>query len=213
LKQLRQKNRAPVGGWRYTDPDTGYAFNERYSGLTELTGRVKQYRLFNELEPIPNLSLVIEDWLCGQPKMGAHCRDAKVVSRTLRQYLKGAQASAKMLAAGEKAYVSQQVADARAEVCVGCRFNKKIDKHSRLQRYTDKYVRSMVGDRKTSFDDKLYSCEVCSCPLRAKVHVSQKITQESLTLKERKILNIPLLGFDGKTKFYCWQMKSVKLTK
>ena len=210
LRELRQKNKTPPGGWRYTDPDTGFYFDERYSSLLELVGRVKQYRLFNELAPIPNLSLVIEDWLCCQDRdrMDIHCREVKIVSRTLRQYLKGAQASAKMIAAGEKAYVSQQVADARAEMCVGCRSNKKNNKHSRLERYTDKYVESMVGNRKTSFDDKLFSCEVCSCPLRAKVHVSHKITQEALTRKERKVLSIPLLDFDG-VKFRCWQMKQI----
>lgn len=213
MRELRQKNKTPPGGWRYTDPDTGFFFNERYSTLSELTGRVKQYRLFNNLLPIPNLSLVIEDWLCCQERMEVHCRDVKIVSRTLKQYLKGAEASAKMMLAGEQAYVSQQIADARAEVCAGCRHNKKNDKHSRLERYTDKYVQSMVGDRKTSLDDKLFTCEICSCPLRPKVHVSQKIIQEALTRKERKILNIPLLGFDGETKFYCWQTRSVKLKK
>jgi len=210
VKELKQKNKAPPGGWRYTDPDTGFRFKRRYARFSELEDHVRRYRLLNDLPSIPSLSLVIQDWLCSQSNMESYCRGIEVVSRTLKQYLKGAQASAKMIAAGEKAYVPQQVAEARAEVCVSCRYNKKSDKHSRLQRYTDKYVKSMVGDRRTSFDEKLHSCDICSCPLRPKVHVSQRIIEESLTRGERKIFKVPLLALDGKTKFICWQIGSIK---
>jgi len=169
---------------------------------------VKRYRLHNELPPIPSLPTVIEDWLCNQPNMRMHSKEVKIVNRTLRQYLKGAEALAKAIAAGDKAYVPQQVAEARAEYCVKCVFNKKSGRHGRLERYTDKYVQSMVGDRKTSLDGGLFSCEVCSCPLRPKVHVSQKIVEESLTHKEKGIFKTPMFSTDGK-KFYCWQFKSV----
>ena len=207
MKELKQKNKTPPGGWRYTDPDTGFNFR-KYRTIEELVDRVTTYRLHNNLPPIPSLRLIIEHWLCCQPNMEQHCKPTTVVSRSLRQYLQGAKAAVKIAASGDSAYTTQQEAEARAVICVDCFQNVENKKHSRLGRYTDKYLRSMVGSRRTSLDEQLFSCNLCTCPLRPKVHVTQSIIEEALTRKERGVLKIPMTSKSGK-KFYCWQFKPV----
>lgn len=208
MKQLLQANFAPPGGWRFVDPDTGFKFKKRYRSLEELVAHVTSYRKQNGLSEIPKLSFVIEDWLCAQPNMAGRCKEVKIPSRTFAQYVKGAKSAAKMLIQGNDAFVDDEVAEARAALCVKCRHNKKNEQHSKLERYTDKYVKDIVGEKTTSVDEQLFSCEVCTCPLRPKVHISQKIIEESLSKKERRLLSMGLWDINGKI-FDCWQVKPV----
>jgi hypothetical protein len=208
MKQLSNSNLAPPGGWRYVDPDTGFKFRRLYRSLEELTNHVMSYREHNNLSKIPHLSAVIEDWLCAQPNMEKYCREAPVASRSLAQYLQGAKSAARILMQGDRAFVAEEIAEARAKLCVLCRHNKNNEKDSRLERYTNTYVEGIVGDRITSVDDKLFSCEICSCALRPKVHISQKIVEDSLSQKERKLLSMGLWNVQGKL-FDCWQVKPV----
>lgn len=210
MKRLKNRKKTPPRGWRFVDPDTGFRFRRRYQSLEELEEHVKRYRRMNNLEPIPHLPEVIQNWLCSHPGMAAHCVETTVKSRTLRQYLEGAKAAAKVYLQGVNAFVSQEVAESRAEMCSNCKFNKKNEHDNRAQKYTDKYVESLVGDRETGFDENLFSCSVCSCPLRPKVHFDQKIIEDALTREEKEVLAIPIRGFDGK-KFKCWQVKPVKV--
>ena len=208
MKQLSKPEITPPGGWRYIDPDTNFKFRRLYRSLDDLVKHVASYREHNKLPKIPKLEMVIQDWLCSQPNMERYCKGVRVIDRTLSQYLRGARAAVKVWLQGDRAFEIEEVAETRAAMCLECRHNKKNDKDSKLHRYTDEYVQDIVGERKTSVDDKLFSCEICSCSLRPKVHISQKIVQESLSNKERKLLEMGLWNVKGDL-FDCWQIKPV----
>lgn len=207
MRKLINPDIAPPGGWRYIDPDTGFEFSRRYSSLYELIEHVRIYREQNHLEPLNNISFYVQDWLCKQPNVKRYCNMNH--ARTASQYIRGAKAAVKTAFRGEAAYEPQKIAEKRAEICVNCPHNKTNPRHSRLLKYSDRAIKEIVGNRKTSFDDKLFSCEVCSCPLRSKVHIAQNIIEESLSIKERRELESNFLGLDGNSIF-CWQLHPIR---
>lgn len=209
-KRLRNKLLTPPGGWRFEDPDTGFKFSG-YSTFRELLNHVRNYRLQNKLTVPSGIAALIECWLCEQPKMERYCREEGdvVTRRTVRQYASGAIAASKVIVSRD-GISSQEEAERRAIICVNCPHNKLNKEHSRLRRYSDNFVKWAIGSfRKTSLDDKLFSCEVCSCPLRAKVHTAIKIVRESLTEEDKARLPMGLPGRDG-SPVYCWQIENIR---
>jgi len=211
MKLLLDTKKTPPNGWRYVDPDTGFKFRKRYNSLEELVEHVQNYRDHNGFAKIPKLTFVIQDWLCSQPNMEKFCQEVSVKDRSLSQYLRGAKAAAKVFLGGDKAFVSEEEAEARASLCAKCRHNKRNSSDSKLRHYTDEYVQDIVGDRKTSVDAKLFSCEICSCALRPKVHISQEIVEDSLSVNERRALEMGIWDVYGKL-FDCWQVKRALVT-
>lgn len=218
MKRLLNNHRTPPGGWRYVDPDTNFVFDRGYRSLEELAAHVRLYRKQNKLSAIKKVSAVIEDWLCAQPDVGQYChecgaaKDKTLLSpppveeepapeepRTLRQYLQGAMAYIETVVAGDEGLVSQEVAEKRAAICSTCPHNRPTRGHSALGEYTDRKVQELVGNRRTSKDDKLWTCRCCTCPLRSKVHFAQNIVQENLSDKEK-----------AKMPGRCWQINPVE---
>jgi len=211
-KRLRNKLLTPPGGWRFEDPDTGFKFSG-YASFRDLLTHVRNYRVQNRLTIPSTISSLVECWLCEQPKMARYCKEEGevVATRTVEQYVSGAIAATKVISRGSKGGLSsQEEAERRASICVNCPHNKPNKEHSRLRRYSDNFVQWAIGSfRKTSLDDKLFSCDVCSCPLRAKVHVSMSIVKESLTEEEVAKLPVGLPGIDG-SPIYCWQIENIR---
>lgn len=92
-------------------------------------------------------------------------------------------------------FATQEVAEARAKQCVKCPYNVFPDKTGFIK-WSDKLAEKTVGSRKTSNNDNLGNCEVCSCPLRCSVWYmgEKKFTEEELEkLDEVKCwqLNLP----------------------
>lgn len=206
MKRLKSRYVTPPGGWRYVDPDTGFLFNEQiYPSFHALLAHISRYREQNHLPEISKVE--VEDWLCCQPNMERHCREYS--SRSVLQYARGAKAAAKVRLGGEEVFTSQQVAELRAWLCTECPHNKVDPYASKFKQYSDGYIKSLVGQRRTLLDDKLFSCGVCSCLLRSKVHINQNIVSSSLSRREARILSKPITSVrDGKL-FYCWQTHPV----
>lgn len=80
-----------------------------------------------------------------------------------------------------KNMVDQNTADARAAICVECPYNVFPDKGGFLK-WSDDIAEASTGGKKSIFHDRLGSCEVCTCTLKAKVFYSGKI---KLTDEER----------------------------
>lgn len=208
MKILKSTDISPPGGWRYKDPDTGFDYNQAYSSFSDLAAHVVRYRAQNKLDPIPDLPNILSQWLCAQPNMERYCKNV-FTKRTVGQYVRGLGAAAKMAGASKKIYAPQEVAEKRAAICVNCEYNKPSEDDSKARHYTDEYVQKIVGNRRTALDGKLFSCEICTCPLRSKVHISQKIVEESVTVSERYKLPSGLPGLDG-DPIYCWQINPIK---
>lgn len=210
MKHLIDPRRAPVGGWRYVDPDTDYKYQQRYKNLDELCDHVKRYRAQNDLEPIHGLKPIIEAWICEQPGMRYQCAKVKEkVARNFRQYMSGAKAYLVAASKGDAAFEDKEWAEKRAEMCVKCPHNVFDTDDDLAKNYSNDFMREQVGDRSTSLDDNLHTCRVCSCILKHKVHYKHRIVSGSLTKKEKEDLPSRELNLEGE-RFTCWQLEDVR---
>ena len=72
---------------------------------------------------------------------------------------------------GKEVFVSQEEAEKRAEICASCDLNVNIA--GSCGACADRIARALavIGSRRTKLDEKLGACSICSCALRAAVHV------------------------------------------
>lgn len=150
----------------FKDPDTGREFHE--ASKPELVKRIVSYRAANKLEPIKFLDKVLENYWAGLSENAGNVMAAPPLQRGLVAYLKGGIALLDNLWYGEKHMVPQATANARAAQCATCKFNVFPDK-SRFVAWSDMMAEASVGDKRVEGYDALGNCEVCSCPLKAKV--------------------------------------------
>lgn len=179
--------------YKFVDPDTKYLY--KAPDKNELLYRIVAYRRQNELEPIDNLDYVVDNYLCGLPENFGSCQDHHL-DRHLMGYIRGGLALLKNML--YKKYVTQEMADYRGSICVGCPLNVFPDKKGFLK-WSDKMAEAAVGDRKSIHHENLGNCEVCSCVLKAKVFYG-----DNITLPEDEYNALPE---------FCWQRKEGKPIK
>jgi hypothetical protein len=150
--------------WQFPDPDSG----RMHIGKTraELVQNITGYRAQNNLEPIVRLDLVLNHYLCSLPINVGKCIQ-EPLKRGFMQYMKGGLALVQQLFYGEKNMVDKEEADRRGAICADCPSNVKID--DGYIKWADDLALHTIGDKKSSYHDKLFNCEACSCPLRCKV--------------------------------------------
>lgn len=175
---------------RFKDPDHDHIHAAPDRDINTLLIRIKAYREANELEPIEELKTVVEHWQCSQPYNAGACEVHKTLSRSLMLYLKGGIALLKNYAYNK--FASQEEADRRADICVKCPKNQRIDLKI-YDEWADKVAVASVGDRKSAHHSELYNCTVCSCPMRSKVWYDGK-----LEFTENEVRKFPV---------FCWQKK------
>lgn len=173
--------------WEFKDPDTGHIHEA--SSEEALLAYIKQYRINNDLEEIEYLPDVVTHYLCNLPINKGKCIHSPL-KRGLFQTIKGGVALIKNMM--YSSFVPQEVADVRSEICSKCPKNVFPDKGPFIK-WSDNVALQTIGSRKSKFHDSLGNCEVCSCPLRAKVFYAGK-----LELSESEIKEMP---------DYCWQKK------
>lgn len=149
---------------KFIDPDTGYI----YVGKTrvELKYKIHNYRLQNELPQIDNIDMVLEDYWCTLPSNKSMCVTCPL-ERGIMGYIKGG--INLFMSMAFKSYVTQEVAESRAAICDTCIHNKEPENESTFRSWTDTIALHTIGERKTSKDTNLHSCEICTCVLRCKV--------------------------------------------
>lgn len=182
---LKFKAFAGPSSFTFKDPDTGREFSE--NSKEELLTRIVSYRSQNNLEEIERLPFILENYWCSLPENIGLCEETKI-RRGLMGYIKGGLSLIKNVAYG--AYSSIEVAEERARICKECPSNIWADKPAFME-WSDKFAYHAIGDRKTSSDKNLGSCEICSCPLRSKVWIGKldKFPKE----------------INDKLPDYCWQ--------
>lgn len=207
MQKLIHPNIKPLGGYKFRDPDTGFDYNLKYRTFEELEQHVIRYRAQNNLERIDNFRAVWEAYVCANtPGMAAKCCDvAENVKRSFEQFWSGAKAYVKAVIQGDEAFVDAEIAEKRAQQCVNCQSNVRNIGHHHAQFYTDNFIRRQIGSRSTSVDDKLRTCRICTCILRAKVHYKDEIVAEALSETELGKLMREPRTLDGK-RFQCWQV-------
>lgn len=176
----------------FVDPDTKHEY-EAFS-QDALIKQIVSYREQNRLEPIEELPSVVEHYLCSLPENAGRCSPS-VLARGLFQTIRGGIALLTNVFYGAKAMVPDEVAESRAAICIGCPHNVFPDKKG-FVRFADRLAEASTGGRRIPSYDKLGSCEICTCVLRAKVFKKPPfdMTKEELS----------------KLPSFCWVLKEPK---
>lgn len=178
--------------YRFKDPNTGFKFEA--SSEKELISRIRSYRSQNNLEPLEFLEAVIENYLCHQPENAGGCTPRGEFKRGIFAYLKGGIVLLQNLM--YSSFAPQEVADARSAQCKDCKFNVFPDR-DKFIKWSDDIAIASVGDRRSAGHESLGNCEVCSCPLRAKVFFAGKVSLSETEQSEMRTVN-------------CWQLNILK---
>jgi hypothetical protein len=80
-----------------------------------------------------------------------------------------------------KGWVSQEVAEARASVCVNCNLNLDLNCASCKAGSFAAQLARLVGNKKTSLDAKLDHCDACGCALKLKVWAPTSVVLSNTT--------------------------------
>lgn len=176
----------------FKDPDTGYEYKE--DTLSALYNRIIGYRQQNELKPIEELELVVENYLCRLPCHNGMCT-TRELKRSIYGYIRGGVSLLTNLFYGEENMVSQKTADARAEICVKCPLNVFPDKKGFLK-WSDRIAEASTNGKRSAYHNLLGNCEGCSCTLKAKVFLNGQMNLNKLDAMK-------MLEANPK----CWQLK------
>lgn len=169
---------ATTSVYEFQDPDSGHLY--RASNRKDLIREILQYRINNQLPPIENLDMVLDHYLCTLPVNAGRCSPDIPLRRGLAATVRGGILLLKSMLYDK--FASQEEADRRAEICVKCPHNVFPDK-TRFVRWTDAIAKASIGSRRSKLHNDLGSCEVCTCPLRAKVFYEgdPELTEEELS--------------------------------
>lgn len=175
--------------FRFKDPDTGYEHTGR--NFRDLLKNIISYRAQNLLEPIEELASVVETHICGFPENCNKCKPMELHRSFYTTIKAGIILIKKKLF---KEYVSQEVADRRADQCIRCPHNVFPDKDE-FVKWADENAIEMIGARRSKHHDILGNCGACGCPLRAKVFLGGKFPK----FKKHEVEQMKKVG--------CWQLR------
>jgi hypothetical protein len=188
MVQYRYTDKAtcPPGEWRYKHPITGLLLKHY------------DYRAFIKAyvnHCLANNIVLTGDWedeliseMCIQNGWGKLCKPVsldKVVRRKLSlqavlSFLNMIKSWAMQVLNGRAAFVSQEEAERRANICAGCPNNVTLQfSCGACMGGVMKLIHGVLGDRKTKNDYALGACLVCSCELKSAVHVPLDVQQRA----------------------------------
>jgi len=191
---LPNTTNVPPGGWFYTVPETGARFTgANYPHLeSQIIGH---YHVAGVEAPSRDgLFQRVQEGICAEHP--DYCGAAVTVNPSSGNagqhvYQMALQCLRTLIAhlAGSGERVTQEHAERRAGVCVTCPQNQILEGCSRCNMNTITVIVSkIVGAKKTSVDDRLRSCAVCHCTLRAKIWVRHSAAWNHMPEKQRKQL-------------------------
>lgn len=213
MLRLLNPNVGPVGGIRFIDPDTQFQYNKPYQNFEELEAHVKEFRDQNKLPPIEDFRQVWENWICHEFGMEKNCCPVSAdVERTFEQYIAGATSYVRRLFSKEK-FVKASDSEKRASRCVDCNQNVANIGHRMSQFYTDRFMLHQTGGKRTSQDKKLFTCKICTCLLRSKVHYPAKEVAASLSDTEVGRLAREPRSLTNGQPLRCWQLDCIEEAK
>lgn len=165
--------------FKFVDPDTGFQFEESNRKL--LIKRIIDYRAQNRLDPIEHLHLVLDNYWCELPENEGKCTPLKL-KRGFMPMLKGAVFVIKNIFYGQDNLTDRDTAVVRANICIKCPHNINPDKlePNEFNKWADNVALHSTDGAYLqipfSVRNKLYNCEICTCPLKAKVWYKGKAT-------------------------------------
>lgn len=150
----------------FKDPDTAHVYAAK--SRKELVALIVNYRAQNELEPLAHLDIVIDNYQCGLAPNQGSCTPLKKLSRGVFPALRGGIAVLYNVFFGEENMVDKPTADKRSSICASCPHNTFPDKGPFIE-WSDNLAVQSTGGKRSAQHDELGNCDICSCPLRAKV--------------------------------------------
>ena len=172
----------PPGGWRYTQPETGFAFSS--STLRVLVSKVREHRAANNLPP-GDPQADIEAFVCAQLPVGAESCQAEIegdysnialkTKFTMDDVKRFIQAA--VAALGDRGLTDEKTADSRAHICAACPLNMPVKGCWRCAGLADWMFR-LIGSRRTAHGSRLQQCGVCGCSIKAKIWLPQDVAQK-----------------------------------
>jgi hypothetical protein len=189
--ELVDRTTCPPNGWRYIQPESGVRF-EHYS-RDAFFRNIQAHRLANGYAIEPGWEAAIEDQLCrehaaewgpGICQRAVHLGERRPVSMAAMQGFFNTMGA---WVSGGAGFVPQEVADARAAICVTCPNNAANP--GSCGGCADRILRGitrLIGRRRTRYDASLGSCAICSCSLAVAVHFPLEAQQAGLSEELRE---------------------------
>lgn len=177
--------------FEFKDPDSGRV--HKANSKSDLVKLIIAYRQQNNYDPIELIDTVVDNYLCMLPNNAGKCAPFFPIKRGLWATFKGGVAVVKSLL--YKSFATQEEADRRAAICKDCIYNVFPDKE-RFVRWSDSIAEASVGARKSKYHEELGNCDVCTCPLRAKVFFKGDIELTPEQISKMKKVN-------------CWQTENL----
>lgn len=167
MLKLRHRDITVPGGWRYQQPNGPMIEG---GDLGHLIEQVTKYRIKFNL-PVSDVAAEVEDEICR--RTGAKCAPPKpalggtraVTTSDVFRFLFTMKSWIK-----NGSIVEQSVAERRAEVCAGCKFQVTPTGCFGCSGILGT-IFALIGDRKTRMDDNLKSCGICGCDNHLSVYV------------------------------------------
>lgn len=197
MSNYRLKNAAivpPEGGFIYRQRETETDFYG--AGLDDLVKQVATHREKNTL-PGPDYATVqqeVENQIC--QRVGHEwCRNMNAQQWGFRLSWDNIAAGTKTLGAeairallGSPKYCAPEEAERRARICVGCFANQRGGGCAScgFMDVVREVVGATCGEVRTSVDDRLNACQVCSCLLKCKVHYPADLLAATMTDQQRQ---------------------------
>lgn len=193
--ELKTTRETPPGNFRITVPSTNLRI-EHYD-WEAFSRAYRDHHIANGLPLSEDWELEVQDTMCKEnmAQWNQHCKRAGKHRPkggpsfgAVMTFLNMLRAWATMALKGEAAYVDQETANSRALTCTTCPYNsRKIGWGCGgcMSQYTS-LVNIIIGKRNTPYDGELGGCGVCSCSLRAAVHVPLQPQWDALSQEKKE---------------------------
>jgi len=197
MPRLKDRNKFIPNGFTFYQPETRWSPPRMASFETIVSGIIahrqanpylqKKHGWPTDVEAVRNELDEYNAKVCEQMGWTSYITGGSVSSPPLpmppphpilqkgRNVVAGAETLVDWIASGAEAVPAEKSA-ARATVCAGCARNSSGDMLSFFTRADSEAIRRTIQRKNqmnltTAYDDKLGVCEVCSCPLKLKVHL------------------------------------------
>ena len=197
MKKLIDETSVPPCGWTYTVPLSGY--EAKGACFLDLCHDVSKNLALNNAEMAPaKIREVVMDDVCSRCPTGICEGVVNNLFVRSRAVMNGTIALAMMIKRGVGAFVSRDVANSRAAICVECEYNIENPGCSTCKGF-GVIIRSVKRGRTTNYDGDLKTCGVCRCFIEALVHVDAAIIDRTTSRKSYRYY-----------PDHCWKMKLLK---
>ena len=198
MKCLKPNVTVPYGGvWWFDHRDIGIRIQA--NDLNDLWHQARQVHLSNNLPLGVAYKKLWLEWLCeDMPRECVECGGQQRL--TVSDMFRGTMTLVRHWANGAD-LESQETAEARAAVCVDCRYNVAMEvPYVRSgccgSKVLSETMRLAIGAKKTSLNDRLNSCGICHCYLPAAVFTPLTVQCPEVTSDMRDMF---------KTVPNCWK--------